>query len=75
MCNKKITFERIVQTAAHGTEKEAKQLCYDILFEDIEDIVKKPQNPFDNLTAEDERLAKHLGMTYEEFVELKKLYF
>ena len=65
-----ISFERIVKTAAHGKEKEAERLCYDILFEDISEII--PHNPFAVLAAEDERFAKHLGMTYEELLELKK---
>ena len=65
-----ISFERIVKTAARGTEKEAERLCYDILFNDIDKII--PHNPFAVLAAEDERFAEHLGMTYEELLELKK---
>ena len=65
-----ISFERIVKTAAFGTEKEAERLCYDILFDDIDKII--PDNHFAILAAEDERFAKHIGMTYEEFLELKK---
>ena len=68
-----ISFERIVKTAAYGTEKEAEWLTYDILCENVADIIRTP--PFD-ITAiiklEDERFAKHIGITYEELLELKK---
>lgn len=68
-----ISFERIVKTAAHGTEKEAERLTYDILCENVADLLKPA--PFD-ITAiiklEDERFAKHIGITYEELLELKK---
>lgn len=70
---KDLSFERIVRVAAHGTEKEAERLAYDILFENVADILKPA--PFD-ITAiiklEDERFAKHLGITYDELQELKK---
>lgn len=52
-----ISFERIVKTAAHGTEKEAGRLTYDILCENVADIC---------------RFVRHLGITYDELQELKK---
>lgn len=73
---KNLSFERIVSVAAHGTEKEAERLCYDILCDNVADMIRTP--PFD-ITAiiklEDERFAKHLGITNDELQELrKKLY-
>ena len=70
---RKITLKRIAKTIQNGSEKEAEQLTYDILFENIADMIRTP--PFD-ITAiiklEDERFAKHLGITYDELQELKK---
>ena len=37
---KDLSFERILRVAAHGTEKEAERLCYDILCENVADILK-----------------------------------
>lgn len=73
---KDLSFERIVSVADHGTEKEAERLTYDILLNNVAEILKPA--PYDitvTLKLEDEQLAKHLGITYNELQELrKKLY-
>lgn len=40
MKRKKVTFERIAKVYASGSEQEAERLAYDILFEDIGDVIK-----------------------------------